>query len=427
MATFTVKPKERINHTLTVPGDKSITHRSVMLLSLSEGNSIISNYLKADDTNRTITAFKNMGVNITEISDDKLLVEGVGIKGLKAPHCAIDAGNSGTTIRLLSGILAGQNFSCEIFGDESLSKRPMKRIIEPLRLMGVEISAKDDQYPPLKIKGNPDLKPIKYTMPVASAQVKSCIIFAGMQAKGETHVIEPAPSRDHTEKMLKYLGAKIDVYENKITIEGPTTLKAKDIHVPGDISSASYFLVAGLLVPNSEIEIKNVGFNKYRIGFLQILSKMGANIQIKNIENVCNETVVDIVASSSELHGLSVDQNLIPSMIDEIPLLVLVATQAKGTTIISGAEELRVKESDRIKTITTELNKMGAKITELTDGFVIEGKTLLHGAEVYSYNDHRVAMTLAIAGLIADGETKINNSECVNISFPGFWEILEKI
>ncbi len=428
MATFTVKPKEKIKHSLTIPADKSITHRAVMLLSIAKGTAVITNYLNAEDCNKTISAFKSMGVKIQNISENQLLVEGVGIDGLKQPTCPIDAGNSGTTIRLLSGILAGQNFSCEIFGDESLSKRPMKRIIEPLRKMGVEISAKDDEYPPLKIKGNPKLKPIDYTLPVASAQVKSCILFAGMQAKGITTISELKATRNHTERMLKYLDAKIKIIDNKIKIEGPAKLVSKDIQIAGDISSASYFIVAGLLVPDSEIEIKDVGLNPFRTGIITVLEKMGAKIKIKNEKYICNEPVGDIVVSSKKLHsGITIDDpSLIPLMIDEIPLLVLATTQAEGKTIIKNAGELRVKESDRIKTITTELNKMGAKITELPDGFIIEGKTPLRGAVVNSYNDHRIAMTLAIAGLIADGETKIDNSECVNISFPGFWKIIEK-
>ncbi|MBU2567863.1 MAG: 3-phosphoshikimate 1-carboxyvinyltransferase [Elusimicrobia bacterium] len=434
MPTVSIRPKEKIKTTLNVPGDKSITHRAVILSSLSEGKSTIHNYLDSDDCRRTTGVFRDMGVKIQKfpggkLSDANLTVEGVGIDGLKQPAGPLDAGNSGTTIRLVSGVVAGQDITCEIFGDESLSGRPMDRIIVPLSEMGSDISAREGKYPPLKIKGNPDLKPIRYALPVASAQVKSCVLLAGMQAEGATVVVDPYHTRDHTERMLAYFGASVkDGGEEKI-INGPVKLKAKEIFVPGDISSAAYFVVAGMLVPGSEIEIKNVGLNPLRDGIIKTLLKLGGEIIINNRKDVCNEPVGDIVVRSGRrFSGVTVDEpSLIPSMIDEIPLLVLAATQAEGKTIIRNVAELRVKESDRIKSIATELNKLGARITELPDGFTIEGKTPLKGAGVKSYGDHRIAMTLAVAGLIADGETIIEDPGCVDISFPGFWDVMESI
>ena len=401
MPTIKIKPKLNINATLKVPGDKSITHRSVIFAGLAQGHCTVYDYLDGDDCRRTIEAFRQCGI---EIKKDKtqLYIEGKGLNGLKAPEIPINAGNSGTTIRLLSGVFAGQNFETEMFGDASLSKRPMKRVMEPLGLMGVKIQAANSQYPPLKITGNPDLKPITYNLPIASAQVKSAVLLAGLQAHGKTTVIEPGLSRDHTERLLEYFGAKIKYKNNIVTVEGKAELKAKDIYVPGDFSSAAFFIAAGLLAKKSKIKIEN-----FKI--------------------VCNEPVGDIVAEVSSLKGITLDTALVPQLIDEIPLLVLIASQAQGKTVIKGAGELRVKESDRIKAISSELKKMGAVITELEDGFIVDGPVKLHGAIVESYDDHRIAMTTAIAGLCADGETEINNSECVDISFPNFWELIEKI
>ncbi|MBU2614817.1 MAG: 3-phosphoshikimate 1-carboxyvinyltransferase [Elusimicrobia bacterium] len=427
MATFTVKPKEIIHASFTVPGDKSITHRSVILSSLAEGNCVVHDYLDGDDCRRTIEAFRSTGIEIKK-EKNKLYIAGKGLKGLTAPAKPVDSGNSGTTIRLMSGVFAGQNFTTEIFGDESLSKRPMKRVIEPLRKMGAQISAKDDQYPPLLIKGNPSLKPVDYQLPVASAQVKSAVLLAGLQTNGTTVVSEPGESRDHTERMLEYLGAKIRVNANTVSLEGGAKLKAKDIFVPGDFSSAAFFIVAGLLVKNSEICIENTGVNSRRTGLIFALEKMGAKIELKDVKTICNEPVGNILIKSGSLSGITLEPEYIPKLIDEIPLLVLAATQAKGRTVITGASELRIKESDRIKTISTELKKMGANITEQPDGFIVEGPVKLKGFQkVESYNDHRIAMTMAIAGLCAEGETTINNSECVDISFPNFWDLITKL
>lgn len=424
MSTVKIKPiSKKVHITLTVPGDKSITHRAIILGSISEGTTKIYGYLDADDTRRTIQAFTQLGVKIKNISTNELLIEGVGIDGLNSEITqVINCGNSGTTMRLLAGVLAGQKFSSELYGDESLSRRPMKRIVEPLQKMNIEISCREGNYPPIKIKGNPELVPVTYELPVPSAQVKSCILFAGMQAKGITKVIEPIPSRDHTERMLKYFDANLFIDESVIHIEGPVRLKSKEIFIPGDFSSAAFFIVAGILLKDAEIELKNVGLNPLRTGLINVLINMGAKIQLKNLKEVCNEPVGDIVVNSSKLNCISIGYNEVPKLIDEIPLIVLAATQADGKTIITGAKELRFKESDRIKTISCGLNKMGAKITELPDGFVIDGPVRLHGASVDSYNDHRIAMTLAIAALIADSETAIDNSECVEISFPDFWK-----
>ncbi|OGS20742.1 MAG: 3-phosphoshikimate 1-carboxyvinyltransferase [Elusimicrobia bacterium RIFOXYA2_FULL_40_6] len=427
MPAFTIKPKEKIHASITVPGDKSITHRSVILSSLAEGDCVVHDYLDGDDCRRTIEAFRAAGIEIKK-DRNELYISGKGLKGLTASAKPIDSGNSGTTIRLMSGVFAGQDFTTEIFGDKSLSKRPMKRVMEPLRQMGAQITAKNDQYPPLIIKGNPNLKAINYKLPVASAQAKSAILLAGLQVpEGTTVVSEPGESRDHTERMLEYLGAKIKVNANTVSLESKTKLKAKDIFVPGDFSSAAFFIVAGLLVKNSEICIKNTGVNNRRTGLIFALEKMGGKIELKNVRTICNEPVGDIVVKFASLSGITLDPEYVPKLIDEIPLLVLAATQAKGRTVITGASELRIKESDRIKTISTELRKMGANITEQPDGFIIEGPVKLKGTSIESYDDHRIAMSMAMAGLCAEGETIINNSECVDISFPNFWDLISKL
>lgn len=423
---YRITPITSFDLTYTPPPDKSITHRAIMLLSISKGTGIIKNYLDSDDCLRTLDAFKKMGINI-KVDKGILEIEGVGPEGLKPPQTEIYAGNSGTTARLICGILAGQEFETKITGDDSLSRRPMKRIIEPLRMMGTEIQARDDNYLPITIRGKRSLNPIEYTTKTASAQVKSCILFAGIYSDGVTTVIEPVKSRNHSELMLSYLGANISAHNTSVSITGHPELKAKEIEIPGDISSAAFFITAALLTEDSKIEIKNVGLNPTRVGFLNILKKMGASIEIKNIRTANNELIGDLIVKSSKLKQIDISAEDIPQMIDEIPLLTLIATQIEGQTKISGAQELRVKESDRLKTISTELNKMGAKITELYDGLIIEGKTKLKGCEVESYEDHRIAMTLAIAGLIADGETIIRNHECVKVSYPSFWNDLEKL
>jgi len=410
---------------IRVPGDKSITHRSIIISAMANGQSIVRNYLQGDDCLRTKKMLEDMGVKIKQ-DKDTLIINGVGIDGLSQPKNVLDSGNSGTTIRLMSGIIAGQNLSAEITGDDSLSKRPMKRIIEPLSKMSVKITAANEQYLPIKITGNPDLTPVSYELPVASAQVKSCILFAGMQAMGITEITEPTETRNHTERMLQHFGVKISKTKNRISIQGPVNYNNNEITVPGDFSSAAFFIVAGLLVPDTKIKIQNVNINSTRTGLLTVLQQMGADIKIENKKNINNEPCGDIIVKTSKLKGITVSNPvLIASMIDEIPVLCLAATQATGQTIIRGAKELRVKESDRIKTITSELIKLGAKITELEDGFIIDGPSKLNGTVTNSYNDHRIAMTLAIAGLVSEGRLTIQNSDCVAISFPSFWDYFD--
>ena len=416
----------KLNGTITVPADKSITHRAIMLSSLATGKSYINNYLKSDDCLMTMNAFKQMGVNI-EQTQNSLTITGVGINGLKNSVKEIYAGNSGTTTRLLSGVLAGQNFSSTITGDASLSKRPMKRVIEPLSLMGVNIKAKDNNFLPMTINTNGNLKSINYTSSVASAQVKSCILFAGLYADGTTTVTEPIKSRDHSERMFKTFGADISVDGLSVSVKKCNRLYAQEITVPCDISSAAFFIVAGLIVPNSNIKILNININKTRDGILTVLKSMGANIVLDNVRNVSGEDVADIEIKTSKLNSASFGKEIVPSLIDEIPIIVLAATQAEGQTVISGAKELKVKESDRIHSVASQLNKMGADIKETDDGFIINGPTKLKGATVDSFDDHRIAMMLSTAGLIAEGETEVLKSDCVKISFANFYEVLKQI
>ena len=416
----------KLNGIITVPADKSITHRAIMLSSLATGKSYINNYLKSDDCLMTMNAFKQMGVNI-EQTEKSLTITGAGINGLKNPVKEIYAGNSGTTTRLLSGVLAGQKFSSTITGDASLSKRPMKRIIEPLSLMGANITAKENNFLPMTISPKENLKAISYTSPVASAQVKSCILFAGLYADGTTTVTEPIKSRDHSERMFKTFGADISVDGLSVSVKKCNGLYAQEVTVPCDISSAAFFIVAGLIVPNSNIKILNVNINKTRDGILTVLKSMGADIVLDNVRTVSGEDVADIEIKTSRLNSTSFGKEIVPSLIDEIPIIVLAATQAEGQTVISGAKELKVKESDRIHSVASQLNKMGADIKETDDGFIINGPTKLKGATVDSFDDHRIAMMLSIAGLTAEGETEILNSDCVKISFANFYEVLKKI
>lgn len=421
-----VNKVSKLNGIITVPADKSITHRAIMLSSLATGKSCINNYLKSDDCLMTMNAFKQMGVNI-EQTEKSLTITGAGINGLKNPVKEIYAGNSGTTTRLLSGVLAGQKFSSTITGDASLSKRPMKRIIEPLSLMGTNITAKENNFLPMTISPKENLKAISYTSPVASAQVKSCILFAGLYADGTTTVTEPIKSRDHSERMFKTFGADISVDGLSVSVKKCNGLYAQEVTVPCDISSAAFFIVAGLIVPNSNIKILNVNINKTRDGILTVLKSMGADIVLDNVRTVSGEDVADIEIKTSRLNSTSFGKEIVPSLIDEIPIIVLAATQAEGQTVISGAKELKVKESDRIHSVASQLNKMGADIKETDDGFIINGPTKLKGATVDSFDDHRIAMMLSIAGLTAEGETEILNSDCVKISFANFYEVLKKI
>ncbi len=426
-----VYKKDKIKAEIEVPPDKSITHRAIMLASISSGVSEIHNFLKSKDCYSTINAFRSLGVKIVE-EKNTLKVYGVGMEGLKQPNDVIDAGNSGTTVRLISGILAGNEIEVKIVGDESLSKRPMKRIVEPLSLMGAKIVATEGNYLPMTIYGSKNLKSITWESKIASAQVKSCILFAGMYAEGETIYIEPQISRDHTERMLQYLDVNIEKKDRVCSIKGKIKrIKNFEIEIPGDPSSASYFVAIGILTKDSEIVIRNVCVNPTRMGFINTLIKMGANISLTNLKTKYNEPVADLVVKSSKLKGINISADDVPSMIDELPLLAVIATQADGLTEIRGAQELRVKESDRIKTITTELQKLGAKIVELEDGMIVMGNTKLSSEkdiiELESYKDHRIALSLAVAGTICERNVVIKDAECVDISFPNFWEIFNSL
>ncbi|MGB9715409.1 MAG: 3-phosphoshikimate 1-carboxyvinyltransferase [Thermodesulfovibrionales bacterium] len=429
------------------PPDKSISHRAVIFSSISKGRSIIKNFLRSEDTLSTVESMRMLGIEIMENGDEsrftgELIVEGKGLSGLKEPVDIINCKNSGTTIRLLSGVLSGNAFFSVLTGDDSLRKRPMSRVIIPLRQMGAEIMGREeDKYPPIAIRGG-RLKPIKYSMPVASAQVKSALMLAGLYTEGETEIIEPFKSRDHTERMLPCFGAEIDVKGLHIRIKGRAELKSTEIYIPGDFSSAAFFIVAAILIPDSEVLVKNVGVNPTRTGLLEVLKKMGANIELTNIRDISlkseplsmdsghlsAEPVADIYCKScGDLRSINISRESIPALIDEFPIICVAATQAEGITTIRGAEELRLKESDRIRAMSTELKKMGAEIEEYEDGIRIKGKADLKGAILESYKDHRIAMALSIASLIADGTTTINNVSSVNISFPGFFDILRKL
>lgn len=418
---------KRFKGEFSPPPDKSISHRAVIFSSLSKGKSVIKNFLKAEDPFSTVNSFRALGIDIDTTGDD-LIVNGNGIHGLKEPNGIIDCGNSGTTIRLLSGVLSGNPFFSVLTGDESLRTRPMARVIAPLRQMGAEILARaGDKYPPVAIKGK-KLKPITYQMPVASAQVKSAILLAGLYADGETGIEEPAKSRDHTERMLPAFGAEILIDGLQVRIRGGTELMPAEVYVPGDFSSAAFFLVGGLLVKESDITITDVCVNPTRTGLLGILKEMGAELGISNERAISGEPVADIhCRGGAELKALTITKKQIPALIDEFPILCVAATQATGTTVIRGAEELRVKESDRIRSMATELRKMGAEIEEYEDGLSIGGRCNLRGADIESYGDHRIAMAMTIAGLIADGITTIRGISSVNISFPGFFQIIRRL
>lgn len=408
---------------ITVPGDKSISHRGIMLGALANGTTSITNFLKGADCLSTISCFQKMGIEIEE-TESEILVHGKGLHGLSTPTEILDAGNSGTTTRLISGILAGQNFSCDLTGDASIQKRPMKRIMTPLSMMGADItSVHNNGCAPLHIKGAP-LKGISYQSPVASAQVKSCVLFAGLYADGKTSVTEPFLSRNHSELMLSSFGASIETCGTTATIEPEPVLTAQKVEVPGDISSAAFFIAAGLLIPGSELLIKNVGINPTRDGILRVCKRMGANLELLNTRTQCGEPVADVLVKHSELNGTVIEGDLIPTLIDELPVIAVMAACANGETIIRNAEELKVKESNRLEIIVHHLNEMGCDITGTEDGMIIRGGKPLHGAVLDSYLDHRIAMSFAVAGLVADGETEITNADCVNISYPGFYRDL---
>lgn len=417
-----IKKQTRLRGTLTVPGDKSISHRAVMFGSLAKGTTKITGFLEGADCLSTIACFRKMGIHI-EQNTTEVLVHGKGLHGLTAPTEMLDVGNSGTTTRLISGILAGQSFTTELNGDSSIQTRPMKRIMTPLLSMGADIiSLKDNGCAPLRISGK-KLHAIHYQSPVASAQVKSCVLLAGLYADGITSVTEPVLSRNHTELMLSTFGADITSIGTTVSISPAPLLTGREIHVPGDISSAAYFIAAGLLTPDSEILLKNVGINPTRDGILRVCKDMGAKIEFLNTVTD-GEPTADLLIRTAQLHGTTIGGDIIPALIDEIPMIAVMAAFAEGTTIIRDAQELKVKESNRIDTVVSNLKRMGADIEATEDGMIIHGGKTLHGAEIDSHLDHRIAMSFAVAGTICHGDMNIKGGECVNISYPAFYEDL---
>jgi 3-phosphoshikimate 1-carboxyvinyltransferase len=420
------QPRIGLRGEIRPPGDKSISHRSVMIGAIAKGMTEIENFLPGEDCIATIRAFENMGVRIEGAGTGSVRVHGVGLDGLKEPGDVLDMGNSGTSMRLISGILAGQPFYSVMTGDSSLRSRPMKRVAEPLRLMGARVYGRKGDLAPLTIVGG-NLKPIHYRTPVASAQIKSCILLAGLFADGETVVTEPADSRDHTERMLGSFGAEVVSQSLSRKVKGQPRLVGHRITVPGDISSASYFLMAAMLCRDSEVVLRDVGVNPTRAGLLEALKTMGGQVSLENYREESGEPVADLHVRSSQLKGGDFSGDLIVKMLDEIPLLAVAATQADGETRIRDAAELRVKETDRIAATVSELRKLGAQVEELDDGMIVAGGGGLKGGECDSHGDHRMAMSLAVAGLISEIGTTIHDVACVNTSFPGFWDVLSSL
>ncbi|MDP2942794.1 MAG: 3-phosphoshikimate 1-carboxyvinyltransferase, partial [Candidatus Omnitrophota bacterium] len=423
---FTLRPAKKLSGSLTLPGDKSISHRAVMLGSIADGTTTIKNILHSDDTETTISAFRALGIDIKE-DEGKISIIGKGLSGLSAPASELFMRNSGTSMRILMGILAGQPFQTTLTADEGLSKRPMGRVTEPLSLMGATIEGQDNgNFAPITIQGG-KLKAIDHVSKVASAQVKSAILLAGLYADGTTSVTEPSKSRDHTERMLQAFGAKVSVNGLKVSIEGGARLNPQEITIPGDISSAAFFMVGASIVKGSKITLKSVGLNPTRSGVIDILKRMGAKITIENRREVASEPVGDIIIESSQLRGITIAGELVPRSIDELPVVMIAAAYAEGMTIIKGAKELRVKETDRIKSISANLNEMGGKIGVKGDDIIIEGTGNLKGIAVQSFGDHRTAMSILIAGLAAHGETTIDDTACINKSYPDFIRDLESL
>jgi 3-phosphoshikimate 1-carboxyvinyltransferase len=422
---ITIKPVERVEGQIRVPGDKSISHRALLFSSLTENTVEIEGLLEAGDTLSTLNCLKQLGAEF-EGDGEKLTVKGKGLRGFKEPDNVLDAGNSGTTARLLTGLLAGQPFHSTLTGDGSLRKRPMQRVTEPLKQMGASISGRHNgELLPLSIRGY-DLLPINYTLPVASAQVKSALLIAALYSRGTSEIIDRYNTRDHTERVLRYLGADIKkLGKHHIILKSPVKLKGERFRIPGDISAAAFFIVAATLAPRGELYIEDVGINPSRTGILEVLQSMGAEISILNKREYNYEPVADLlVKGGRNLKGTEITGEMIPRVIDEIPVLAVAALFAEGETVIKGAAELRVKESDRLKSITLELQKMGALVEELPDGLIIQGSTKLSGARCESHGDHRIAMALATAALFAESESVINGIEAVQISFPGFFDMM---
>ncbi|QHM55874.1 3-phosphoshikimate 1-carboxyvinyltransferase [Leuconostoc mesenteroides] len=429
MIKLTKAEKNGLHGEITVPGDKSISHRALMFGAIAEGKTVIDNFLMSDDVMHTMGVFRALGVEIDH-TESQVKVIGKGLTNFKAPSAGLDMGNSGTSTRLLMGLLSKQPFDLNIFGDSSLSKRPLRRVADPLSMMNAQFELSNDEFLPAVIKANTELNGITYHMPVASAQVKSAILLAGIQAEGETTIIEDLPSRDHTERMLRQFGGQIKTDNGVITVKKQSKLSGQHVLVPSDISSAAFFMVAGLITPNSEITIKKVGVNPTRDGVIKLLERMGAEITQKPIASD-GEPLADITVKAQTLHGIAITAEDIPGAVDELPILALAATQAVGDTIISGAEELRVKETDRISTVISELTKLGADIDEKPDGMVIHGGTLLHTSNgstlLDSHGDHRIGMMNVIASLITEGDVVLTGEEAMSVSYPGFVEDVSSI
>jgi len=423
MSYLVVRPGGALRGEACLPGDKSITHRALLLGAIATGTTAVRNLLPAGDCLATLRAVRALGIEVETLSPTDVVVHGRGLYGLREPDDVLDCARSGTTLRLLAGLLAGQPFSSVLSGDEQLRRRPMGRIAEPLRQMGATVLGRDNgRLPPLTILGG-NLHGMEYKLPVASAQVKSAILLAGLYADGLTVIHEPGPARDHTERMLAAMGANIEVQSSRFKVQS-SKLSSLDVVVPGDISSAAYFIAAACLVPGSEVVIEGVGVNPTRTGFLDALREMGAGILVGNRRELSGEPVADVIVRAGDLRGVEVRGDQVPRMIDEFPILAVAASQAQGETVVRDAAELRVKETDRIANIAAELRKLGARIEEMPDGFVVEGPTPLVGTQVHSHGDHRLAMSLAIAGLVAEGETTIAGAKCIADSFPGFEETL---
>lgn len=415
-----------LHGTISIPGDKSISHRSIMFGSIAEGTTTIRNFLMGADCLATIDCFRSMGIAI-DVSDEVVTVHGKGLHGLTKPDKTLDVGNSGTTTRLISGILSGQDFDVTLSGDESLNSRPMKRIMTPLNAMGANItSVHNNGCAPLSIKGS-KIKAFHYDSPVASAQVKSAVLLAGLYGDGPTSVTEPAVSRNHTELMLQSFGVDVRCEGKTATVYPPETMTGQDIVVPGDISSAAYFIVAGLITPDSQITMKHVGINPTRDGIIKVCQAMGADITLSNVQDDNGEPTADITVKSSKLHGTVIGGDLIPTLIDELPIIAVLACFAEGETVIKNAEELKVKESNRIDLMVNNLVRMGADAIATEDGMIIHGGKPLHGISINCKYDHRIAMTFSIAGINADGETVIEDAQCVDVSYPTFYDTLKQL
>ncbi len=423
----TIKPTKSLRGEVSVPGDKSISHRSIMLGSLAEGTTQVSGFLMGEDNLSTWKAFAAMGVAIRQTGPDALEIDGVGLDGLAEPGDVIDCGNSGTTMRLMSGLMAGQNFFSVLTGDKYLRRRPMKRVVTPLAAMGARIWGRDGgERAPLAIQGGA-LNPITYASPVASAQVKSAVLLAGLSVDGETRVTEPHLSRDHSERMLTYFGADVRPFEGGVSLIGRPRLIAQNVVVPGDISSAAFFMVAGLITPGAELTIRNVGINPTRSGIIDILIAMGGQLELLNIREQSGEPVADVLVRHSRLKGIEISGDMVPRAIDEFPVISVAAALAEGTTTIRDAEELRVKETDRIAAMVSELGKLGAQVEARPDGMVITGVEQLNGGKVTSHGDHRIAMSMAVAALSAREDVTIDDAACTETSFPDFWALLNEI